>query len=418
MTALSYLSFIGSLAFETRGRELLPCCVGEKYTQYVFETLFGIPSDPVTFMACDRLLVYMPLDPSKKVQQFNFVENIMKYPQNWDQKEMVKFMTAHKSHVGALFSDIIFKIEEGRGTFKQLFDPEAFGDYILFCVLTEACLTPANLGLVRKGNKFGPKRISFDSFLRPLFQLTNDQKHQFIGHNILYLLPFMSENIPDSVKNKFLENDIHLVLSNALVQLTTLQNHYNQLINSYKLDTSDDLSQALNVEITKARALGLALAGRPETIAGMIKRFNKIQENLATPGCTYEFIQQQVNPLEFQCYEYILTNARKKTETIPLFFESIIPSIIEQIRIMCKQAEHHDETPPYTSEELSSFEKAIPLYLKKIEGYRSGMEKLYVDRVTNKQELEEMLQEQRCLLETATNNVDEISNHPHYPSLF
>ncbi|MGV8948775.1 MAG: hypothetical protein ACOH2E_05350 [Candidatus Paracaedibacter sp.] len=379
-TTLAFSSFVENLIFKKR-RELYPSENKDQFLQFALENLFDIPSNPILLCACDDVQFYAPKDARQKLYANAYFEAYMRNQDAWNLKKNLDFITIHKKpKEGELFSDLLNKISGGQGTFQQL-HAKAVGRQILFSFLTQACMSAHNFELIKDGNKFNLKRVGADPFLSPSFKLRYDGQHQLVGYNISYLLPIMNEEVPDNVKTDFTSNNIFLILSVFLTELTKLQQDFDDLILMHNLTEADELQNELSdalgeTKLSKANVLGLSLCARRESIQELIQNFTIISRQLSLPGVTYNQIFQSLRPLEFDCYQQILESAQRKTQETPIFFTQVAPSFIQQLRKFSVDAECLGEGPPYSTEDLNAFEHASNLYHKTVNEYLKIIEKL------------------------------------------
>jgi Leucine-rich repeat (LRR) protein len=381
-TTLTFSGYIGNLIFKKR-RELYPSETRNQILQFYFESLFGISSDPVLVCACSNVSFYAPKDSRQKPNPNFCFENYITKPSAWGIQQNLDFITIHKKHKGSLFSALLTQIADGQGFFKEQLDPSSIGRWTLFGFLTQEYASPENFELVQSGRKLSPKRVGAQAFLQPLFMLREDKNHHFIGHNFFYLLPFMDEEIPQDVKMNFMSNNIFLYLATVLTQLTKTQRDFDEFIQKYKLTEDDELKHDLDIEakLSKADVLGLTLTAREETISELLRNFTIIKQQLTISGITYRQILRVLRPLESNCYEKILENARRKTQETPIFFKNVMPSIIQKLRNVHEKMVELGEIPLYTMEELDLVEQASVLYHKKIAEYLEAINDLNDKRV-------------------------------------
>lgn len=366
-TVPTFNNCIDDLVFKKR-RELYPASTREQILQFWFEKLFGLPSDPILIGACGDVSFYTPKGNQKPNLNF-YSEIYVTNPEAWEIQQNLDFVTIHRKHKGGLLSTLLNQIAAGESSFKEQLDEIAIGVRILFGLSTKECASPENFGLVKNKRKFDVKRVNSNSFLQPLFMVREDKNHHFIGHNIFYFLPYIDEKIPEGVKKIFIDEifpSLFLSLGAALTHLTEIQKNFNEFILKYKLTEDDSLKDMLGLEVglSKADVLGLTLTTRKETIQEFIQNCMFIEKQLSSSEITYRQIWRALRPVELDCYEQVFENARKKTQTTPIFFTKVIFSLIERLR-----RAHENmvgETPPYTMEELDLFEKAAILYRQKI----------------------------------------------------
>jgi|GEM_PF-2618602 len=366
-TVLTFNNCIDDLVFKKR-RELYPASTREQILQFWFEKLFALPSDPIRIGACGDVSFYTPKGNQKPNLNF-YSEIYVTNPDAWEIQQNLDFVTIHRKHKGGLLNTLLNQIAAGESSFKEQLDEIAIGVRILFGFSTKECASPENFGLVKNKRKFGVKRVSSNSFLQPLFMVREDKNHHFIGHNIFYFLPYIDEKIPEGVKKIFIDEifpSLFLSLGTVLTHLTELQKNFNEFILKYKLTEEDELKDMLETEakLSKADVLGLTLTARTETIQEFIQNSMIIEKQLSSSEITYRQIWRALRPVELDCYEQVFENARKKTQTTPIFFTKVIFSLIERLR-----RAHENmvgEAPPYTMEELDLFEKAAILYRQKI----------------------------------------------------
>lgn len=393
-TTPSFSGILDDLIFKKR-RALYLSEAREQFLQFTLENLLGIPSDPILLCACDNVHFYAPKDNRQKLDANSCSEFCMRYPDAWDLKKNLDFISIHKKPNGESFFDLLNQIAAGQGSFQQL-HTKSVGQQILFSLLTQACMAAHNFELVREGRKFNLKRAGVDSFLNPSFKVRDDGHHQLVGYNIFYLLSNMSEEIPGEVKKDFISNNIFLILSTFLTQLTKLQKDFDDFILTYNLTEEDELQNELRHElagekVSKANVLGLILAAREESIEELIRNFSIITQQLSLPGVTYNQIFKELRPLEFNCYQQILENARRKTQETPIFFAKVIPSFIQQLRKSLEDAEQTGEVPFYCEEDLDLFEKTSKSYSGKIKEYLESIEKLGEERYLDSLQKEDIL---------------------------
>ncbi len=381
-TTLTFNGHINNLEYKKR-RELYPSETRNQILQFCFENLFGISSNPVLVGGCSNVSFYAPKDSKQKPNPNSCSENYVENPDAWDIHQNLDFITIHRKPKGNLFSDLLNQVAVGQGSFNERLDPNSIGLRTLFGFLTQEYASPDSFELVPNAKKFSVKRVGPQAFLQPLFMLRADEKHHFIGHNIFYLLPFMDEEIPQSVKTNFMSNNIFLYLATALTQLTKTQRDFDEFIQKYNLSVDDELKEDLEIQtkLSKADVLGLTLTARQETIFELIRNFTIIKQQLAISNITYRQILKALRPLEFNCYEQILENAQRKTLTTPIFFKNVMPSIISQLRITNEKMAELDEIPLYSLEELKLIEKASTLYHHKVDEYIEAIDKLNDERV-------------------------------------
>lgn len=384
-TTLAFSGYVGNLIFKKR-RPLYPSEAGGQFLQFTLESLLGITSNPILLCGCDNVHFYAPKDNRQKLDANICSESCMRHPDAWDLKKNLGFVTIHKKPKGESFFDLLNQIAAGQGSFQRL-HTKSVGQQILFSLLTKACVSAHNFELVRDGHKFNLKRVGVDSFLNPSFKLRNDGNHQLIGSNIFYLLSTMNEKIPDEVRNDFTSNNIFLTLAAFLTQLEKLQKDFDDLILMHNLNEEDDLQSELRDElrglnVSKASVLGLVLGAREKSIQELIQNFTIISQQLSLPDVTYNQIFKELHPLEFNCYQQILENARRKTQETPIFFTQVIPSVIQQLRKSLEEAEQLGETPFYSAQKLDLFEHTSSLYREEINKYLEAIEELSTEKYT------------------------------------
>lgn len=410
-TPYDHRSFIGNLTF-SKGEPLCPSRVNEKLTQQWLEELCGIPADPVNFMAFENVYVHIPDKANIKLGNCYVTSDYINAPEGWKLTPTLNFITVTRKQIGETLTQLLLKIGAGTASFDQI-DPSV-GLRVLFSALTKQTLYPDNLELVKTGDKLALKRTGFEPILQPAFMEREDGKHQFLWQNICMLFPFLQDKIPEDIRKSFLSNDINLILSSLLIQFNKLQKEFDEIIKRYNLRSDSEIGEeeigiGKKVTISKARALGIILAARRETIDELMHFFTIMKTQLSVPDVTYATVLKAVRPLEFACYEKIIENARKKIDTTPLFFETIFPLIMTHIRTACEQAIQFGETPLYGSDDLDTYAQSAKSYLLRIDDYRKQIEDVSADRENNKSRLENVEYEKRKLRDASQQKAAELA---------
>lgn len=395
---------IGKVTFSKK--TINPMRVGEQVARYWLGTLFNIPSAPMVFIAVDNACFWEPpLEFKESAQSLynrsggkdKFMESFLRNSAKWKRQSKVDFCIGQDQFTGSLLSDWLKKIALCQGSFDQL-DRYSVGMQILFSFLTQSSVSDSHLMLVENENKYSLQRIALNqsglnSFLHPSFEGAEaDNKHALTERNILYLLPFANEEIPKEVKKDFASNDILLILSHWLTELNSLQEvYFDNLIKTYGLSklpqtlegmTEEEKAEAQK-EMTKAQAWGLNISARPETINQLINNFNIIRHKISKSKITYLEVFKALRPHVLQCYELLMEKAQKETEKaeLKIFFEKVVPSLIEQLRQLCSLRKLSGEKPSYTDKELSVFEECAKECLKTIQKLE-GNERISFKKLT------------------------------------
>lgn len=383
-TAQGAESDLGSFVF----RRSLPSKfshVGDQFIRYWLESLVGVPTEPLIFFTSSHVDCLTPIN-SENLTGDNFTQNFLSTPANWKTGKNTYFITAQRKPTGQLLRNAFQKVAMGQTSLADLVDEKSLGVHLLLSLLSRGHTPLDNYELIRDGGSDRLKRIGFTpTFPIPPFSEESGQSTTRQS-NILYFLPFTKKVIPQNVKEIILSNDIYLILAGILSELTTLQTHYNSVIEQYNLAPHNQAEQPQN-ELNQARAIGLFIMGRKQAIHSVIQNFYALRTALTPPQpengppieVTYAQALKSVWASESDYHDQLFQKTQKDTDTLQLFFEEILPGILATIRAEIKAATNLDQRS-ITLADLDSYSAYAKEFKVQAEKYYSSRKAILKER--------------------------------------
>ena len=356
--------------------------VGAEHAISLLESLFGIhDSEPIVHLFIENIRFLEEKFPSKRRVSENLVTETMHRetlsqflgdPSIWVEQSRFTLLTAHRSLKHCPLPTFLEKVALGQDSFKRL-NRYRFGLEFLFSMVSQSSRPIECYSLVETNSgQLDLKRTGPSDLMFPLFQRFEDSPYVFIGKNVLCYLPLANEEIPFDVKKHFKENNILLILSYWLSDLTKLQGYFDPIIERYKLNSNHEISEDLKVDLTHAQMFGLSTSCRPETICQIIQNFFIMAKILEKPKLTYKELHEALRPLEAQCIDSIKEKARRKIQegSLEVLFNDIIPLKIAHLEKELSESSTSEHLI-YSNEELASFKKAAELCFSDYIGFDS-----------------------------------------------